>query len=247
MDLQAVARGSSDRHPRCHSSKGSPQAANQTAIYRQLDQWIGAGVLQSVVAEGCSGELTRESKIKFNGWSLPELSVASKKMGFDQIVASVPQKLEAKFGDRVHTLCGDDDALIREHLMALSDLRGNFMFLARLVQYQKDPVRAKNYLEGVIDLYKLPKDTTISQAIKRLGAELSQVQARVRRVIDQRNAKAFQVFKPQKAEIWQLYTVACTRKGWFDCLRLADLAALWLSPSDTKTRTRLSCLIRSMA
>ena len=100
-------------------AKELPQAANQTAIYQQLDQWVKAHLLDTVIAEGCSGELTINSNIRFNGWSVQDLASVAHAPGFDQdVISHVPMKLEAKYGDQVRTICGDDEDLLQKKLAA---------------------------------------------------------------------------------------------------------------------------------
>lgn len=183
-----------DTHDRA-KARAMPQVTNQIAIYRQLDEWIGAGALKTLVAEGCSGELTRASKLRINGWSVGELEAESKKPHYDEIVTSIPEKLEAKYGEKLRTLCGDDDALIREQNLTSSDIRGTFGFLSRLMQFKNDPGRVRNYLDGVIELYKLPKTTTSGQAVIRLKTELRNAIGRFRAVIEKRNEQAVSVIR----------------------------------------------------
>ena len=184
-----------DTHDRA-KAKALPQAPNQTAIFRQLDSWVGSGALKALVAEGCTGELNRSSKARFNGWSIHDLEAVSTQPHFDdEIVASIPEKLEAKYGGKLRTLCGDDDALIREHLMAFSDVRGTYGFLSRLLQLKNDPARARNYLDGVIELYKLPKTTTQEQAVSRLKTELHVAVERLKSALDKRNQKVVSVIQ----------------------------------------------------
>src|SRR6185437_3063520 len=51
-------------------SKTLPQYENQTAIYDQLKTWISSGKLKTVIAEGCSGEMTPKTDAHFNGWNM---------------------------------------------------------------------------------------------------------------------------------------------------------------------------------
>jgi hypothetical protein len=165
-------------------SKSLPQYDNQSAIYGQLNAWISAGKLKTVVAEGCGGSL---NYVHFNGWDLTALKAASSSKSYDSILTSIPLKLEAKYGDKIHTLCGDDEALIKQNSLAFSDARGELGFLTRLVQNQNNPDRAKLYLDGVIDLYHLPAGTTIPQAIARLKLELQKSVDQVEQGIQKRN------------------------------------------------------------
>ena len=177
------------------SSKKLPQYANQTAIYEQLNSWISAGKLKTIIAEGCGGQSTSHSNseatfktdVHFNGWDLAALKAASTSENYDSILTSVPLKLEAKYGDKIHTLCGDDEALIKKNSLAFSDARGELGFLTRLEQNQNNPDRAKLYLDGVIELYRLPAGTTIAQAITRLKSELQKSVDQVEQGIQKRN------------------------------------------------------------
>ena len=165
-----------------------PQAANQTAIYRQLDAWIASGNLSEIFAEGCEGELDAKSDLAINGWKIADLASLSAQPGYDQIVTSVPLKLEAKYGDKLRTLCGDRPALIRQNQLAFSDARGAVGFLSRLMDKKTSDSRAKDYLDSVIGLYKLPSTTTRAQAIARLKVELRASVRSVRELIEKRNA-----------------------------------------------------------
>jgi hypothetical protein len=180
------ADASVDTHARSKAA-GLPQAANQTAIFRQLDRWVRRGSLRTIVAEGCQGELDRASPVKFNGWSVRELEAESGRPGFDAIVASVPEKLEARYGTRLRVVCGDDPSLIREHQLALSDLRGAYGFLTRLDQYRDDPAKTRLYLGGVIEAYHLAPDTTAAQARERLKKALREGMERMHQALDRRN------------------------------------------------------------
>ena len=176
-------------------SRDLPQYENQHAIYQQLDDWAKKKFLSGVVAEGCEGDLEKAPKI-FNGWTLADLKQAAVKPEFDEILTSVPFKLEAKYGADLLTTCGDDEALIRENLLAVSDQRGTVGYLLRLVQYSKDPVRVKLYLDGAIETFKMPAGTTVLEAIERLKVELKKVVARMLESVEKRNAKVVEtVFK----------------------------------------------------
>lgn len=168
-------------------SQNIPQRQNQTAIYQQLEVWIAAKKLKVIFAEGCSGEIDEQFGQKFNGWSLEDLRKASKDKNFSQIVSHVPLKLEAKFGTALNTLCADEPALIKANDLAFSDARGALGFLTRLHQYKDDPKRAKTYLDGVIELYKLSPSTSIDQAMQRLKADLKSSISRAKSYIEERN------------------------------------------------------------
>lgn len=184
-----------DTHDRAQA-KLLPQAAHQAALYLKLDEWIAHGKLGAVVAEGCSGELSRESTVQFNGWTVAELEKQTGKPGYaGEIVGSVPQKLEAKYGARLKTICGDDDALVKAHLLAFSDVRGTLGFLSRLIENKGNPAKARTYLDGVVELYQMPKATTYDQAVKRTRTEAGQAYLRLKDALDRRNRRAVQAVR----------------------------------------------------
>lgn len=173
------------------ASKSLPQYPNQAAIYNQLNKWIASGKLKTIIAEGCGGqtnlEMNSKTSARFNGWGIPALKADLSSKSYDDILTSIPLKLEAKYGDRIHTLCGDDDALIKKNALAFSDARGELGYLSRLEQYKADPERVKLYLDGVIELYHLPASTTIDQAITRLNIELQKSVDQIDQWIQKRN------------------------------------------------------------
>ena len=164
-----------------------PQQKNQTAIFRQLDAWIEKGKLKEIFAEGCSGELNSQSTIAFNGWTMPELIAAREQDMFLDIVTSIPMKLEARYADKLKTVCGEDEELVKETSLAFSDARGIAGFLSRLEQLKANPEAAKTYLEGSIQVLSLPKETTINQATMKLRERLTYILKRINDSIERRN------------------------------------------------------------
>ncbi len=169
------------------AARSYPQSKNQTAIYEQLDRWIGERKIKEIYAEGCTGVLNGQSSIGFNGWKIDDLKAASKSAGYPEIVSSVPLKLEAKYGDALHTVCGDDESLVKENNLAFSDARAAIGFLSRLLQYRNDSVRRQPYLDGVIQAYKMDPATTTTQAIERMKTELKSAVARAKSAVEKRN------------------------------------------------------------
>lgn len=172
-----------------------PQEKNQTAIYRQLDRWVGKGQLKEIYAEGCTGELDFKSKVSFNGWTIRDLKKASKKPFYPQILTSIPLKIEAKYDKAVLTLCGDDEELVKENNLAFSDARGTMGFLTRITQYKDDPKRRKVYVDGAIELYKMPPSTSVDQVIAKLKTELGSAVQRAKDTIEKRNQKLVQTIQ----------------------------------------------------
>jgi hypothetical protein len=178
-------------------SRSLPEYNNQTAIFRQLNSWISSGELNTIIAEGCGGDPgSAQSALatqRFNGWDLASLKAQLKSPEYESILTSVPLKLEAKYGNALHVVCGDDESLIKKNALAFSDARGEVGFLTRLEQYKNDPLRAKNYLDGVIELYHLPQSTTIPTAIQRLDQELQKSISETELWIQKRNEHLVEV------------------------------------------------------
>ncbi len=179
-------------------SKPLPQEKNQTAIFNQLDQWVVKKQITEVYAEGCVGELDETSNLNLNGWTIADLKSQLKQPNYPQLLASAPMKIEAKHAQGVRTICADDEKLIREGNLALSDARGILGFLTRLEQHKNEQVRAKTYLDGVIELYKLPAKTTVSQAVQKLKTELKSSVQRLKTSLEKRNAVAVEKIKGSK-------------------------------------------------
>lgn len=139
-----------------------PQERNQTAIYKQLNEEVKGGRLDLIVAEGCSGEINEDFKVSFNGWDLESLRGQAQTRGYEKIVTHVPLKLEARHGDKLLTICGDDEALIQEGNMRMSNLRGWVGFRSRLSE-TGDPEKVKLYAETAASLLKEPKETPVDQ------------------------------------------------------------------------------------
>ena len=176
-----------------------PQAANQAQIYRQLEEWLQQKKIDTVIAEGCEGEIDATStppfKTVFNGWSMDELKKKASDPGFADIATHAVVKLEAKYGTSVRSLCGDSEAEMKNTEIALSDARGDAGYLGRLMQNQKDPQAqaAKTYLEGTIDALKLKPQTTVPEAIAALKKDLKKVIQQFLEADHRRNEKAVEV------------------------------------------------------
>lgn len=140
-----------------------PQEQNQTAIYKTLSELVKKKQLDVLVGEGCEGEIDGTFKTAFNGWTVQDLEKQAQTKGFDRIVTHVPMKVEARWGDKVVTLCGDDEGLIKESQLHLSNLRGWMGFWVRLNEAKPGDEKLKLYAEAAADLLKVPKDTKIEE------------------------------------------------------------------------------------
>lgn len=136
-----------------------PQEKNQTAIYHFLEEGVKRKDLQVVVSEGCEGEINADFKPTFNGWDFSALKGQAQQKGYDKIITLVPLKIEAKYGDKISTLCGDNEALIQEGNMRVSNLRGWMGFYVRLNEFKDNPEKLKLYSDSAAELLKVPKDT----------------------------------------------------------------------------------------
>lgn len=176
-----------------------PQKQNLEAIYRQIDAWIRAKKVTEVVAEGCTGEIDSKSTYKVNGWTLPDLKLAKGQAEFPEIVTSVPMKLKAAHPEQVHVPCGDNEALVKEQLLAFSDARGDLGYLSRILQYKDDPAKVKSYLADVIGILKLPETASVNDAVDALKTDLKKTIDRIHETIERRNANLVSVIEGAKA------------------------------------------------
>ena len=167
--------------------KPHPQSRNLESIYLQLEKWVKAGKISTLLTEGCSGTLDEKSSFQVNGWSLQDLAREKSKPGYSRIETSVPLKLKAKFGSRLQTLCGDNEALIREQLLGFSDARADVGYLTRIQEYQNDPAKLKPYLEDVIGQLKLPGDSDATRVRNALRSDLKKTVQGIRATLEKRN------------------------------------------------------------
>ena len=181
-----------------------PQEKNQTAIYKVLEEGVKRKELQLVVSEGCEGEINSEFKPAFNGWDYGALKSQSQQKGYDKIITLAPLKLEAKYGDKVTTICGDSDALIQEGNLRLRNLRGWMGFYVRLSESKNDPEKSKLYSESAADLLKIPRDTPHEKLIGQIKDRLKEELEAFRKSLDSRDdffVKALQDHEFSKAAL----------------------------------------------
>ncbi len=149
-----------------------PQEKNQSAIYIALADRIKNKKLDLVVAEGCEGEINDDFTTVFNGWDLATLKQQAQTKNFTRVVSHVPMKLEARFGEKILTVCGDDDKLIQEGLVRLSNLRGWAGFYSRLSELTSDTDRQKLFAESAAGVLKIDKDTPIPELVPKIKDKL---------------------------------------------------------------------------
>ena len=182
---------SADTRTEIAQSMEAPQHDNQLAIFIQLDRWVRNKKAIQMYAEGCAWpqDITMSSSDKFNGWTVADLSKKADDLNFADIMTNIGYKISARWKNQARVRCGDDSDAMKSNLRAFSDARGILGYLTRLEQNRKNPEGAKIYLEGVVELYHLSKDTTVDQAIFRLNLELKKSVDAIEHWIDVRNQR----------------------------------------------------------
>jgi hypothetical protein len=182
---------------KAHPEKKLPAAQNQKEIYLALEQWVKDKKIDTVLAEGCEGEINSSFKPAFNGWTIQDLSKQSSKPAYDDIATHAVLKLEAKLGKQVRSMCADDLDLVKKSQMALSDLRADVGFWTRLKENEKNPAKQKIYLEGVIESFHLKKDATSDDAIKAVKDDLKKTFTQFQSLSSQRDFKMLETLKSE--------------------------------------------------
>jgi hypothetical protein len=164
-----------------------PQERNQTTNYKTLSDMVKKKKLQVVVAEGCEGEINSSFTPVFNGWSIQDLAKQSQTRAFPKIITNVSMKLEARWGNRLLTVCGDNDKLIREGNLRLSNLRGWMGFWTKLSEGKADPDKLKLYSEAAADLLKIPKTTPLDQIQTKIKESFKEEMELFKKSLEERN------------------------------------------------------------
>ncbi len=164
-----------------------PHERNQTAIYQALNELVKKKKVQLVVGEGCQGEINSEFKTAFNGWDYEALKKQSQTRGYPRILSHVPLKLEARHGDKLLTLCGDDEKQVQEGNLRISNLRGWLGFWSRLKEHKGDADKLKLYSEAAADLLKVPKDTSQEELQAKIKDRIKDELEQFRKSLNLRN------------------------------------------------------------
>lgn len=172
-----------------------PQEKNQTAIYHLLEDGVKRKELQLIVAEGCEGEINASFVTSFNGWDYSSLKAQCLQKNYDRIITLQPLKVEAKYGDKINTLCGDNDELVREGLLRISNLRGWEGFYTRLSESSADAEKIKLYSEGAADLLKVPKDTPVDKLLPLIKDRIKSELQAFYKSLDDRNTSFVKVLQ----------------------------------------------------
>jgi carboxyl-terminal processing protease len=161
-----------------------PQDRNQNAIFEQISTWIQSQYIKSVVVEGCEGQLVSTPDVAYNGWSLNDLR---DQKNLESAQTHVGLKILSRFKNAANVECGDDLNLIREHQLALSDIRGLAGFKMRIEQSNLSPQQRAQFISGLRDVLKLPKKSKEELIFKRLDQELKLSIERFEDLIRKRN------------------------------------------------------------
>ena len=160
------------------SGKKLPQYENQVDIFLKLRKQIENKEIDTVIAEGCEGDIDKNFKYEHYGWSYEKLKINYKSKMYHEIMAHIPLKLEVLFQDKLKTICGDKTELLKQNAMAFSDLAGYSGFYTRLLQYKNDNNKKlfNKYAEAIlinnienkeVDPIQFTYDKTV-QAIKNI-------------------------------------------------------------------------------
>lgn len=171
-----------------------PQEKNQIAIYKHLADRIKKNNLQMVFSEGCEGEINKDFKAEFNGWDYDSLHNISQTRAYEKVLTLIPLKLEARFDDKIHTVCGDSEKLIQEGNLRLSNLRGWMGFWVRLHE-QNPEEKDKLYSEAAAELLKLPKSTPKDQILPKIQEHLKEELAAYKKSLYDRDAEFVKAIK----------------------------------------------------
>ena len=136
-------------------SKELPQFANQYSLYKKIESYLVEDKNTVVLAEGCSNKkINHHFKQQFNGWTVSLLKEKLADKNFEYILAPIPMKIAAKFPD-VEVICSDSEKLIKENLLAFSELKGHINFYLKF-KSSKGTKRYTQFIEAYRELY--PKE-----------------------------------------------------------------------------------------
>ena len=117
---------------------------------------------------------------------------------YNEILAHVPMKIEAKYKQKVLTLCGDDETLIKKHNLAFSDSRAAIGFYNRIYQFRNDPKKVGSWLKAFAETYKMDHVPTVDEALKRSKENLKAAVGVIRDLFEKRNQHFVNAIKNSK-------------------------------------------------
>ncbi len=174
-----------------------PQEKNQSAIYIALADRIKNKKMDLLLAEGCEGEINEKFTGVFNGWDIETMKKQAQTKAFQKIISHVPMKLEARFDEKILTLCGDNDKLIQEGLVRLSNLRGWAGFYGRLTEPTSDVERQKLFAESAAGVLKIDKETPITELVPKIKEKIAEELEAFKKSLNERNDSFVKVLQGQ--------------------------------------------------
>jgi hypothetical protein len=176
-----------------------PQFENQFSIFKQLERMPDR---KTWIVEGCEGEIKKGFQPVFNGWSLSDVEKKLEQEGnIDLIMTHIGLKGEAVYQEQLKVQCGDNNKLVKEHLLVLSDIRGLIGYRLRIDQLQNSPTQRQAYLEALQKVLKV-KATQDPQAdeketLKRLDNEIRESLKKYTSLINKRNLAFVQAIQKE--------------------------------------------------
>ncbi|MCB9091345.1 MAG: hypothetical protein H6621_10095 [Halobacteriovoraceae bacterium] len=119
-------------------SKKLPQFSNQQQIYDYLAENIKEKKIQTVLTEGCEGEINDKFGEDFYGWKMNDLKKLIHEPYYSEVLGHIGMKIKAAFDGDVNVYCGDNLDLVRNHQLVMSEIRGHLGFFLRLKQFQSE-------------------------------------------------------------------------------------------------------------
>ena len=101
--------------------KNDPRFTNQLDIYKYATELLTTVPIPKsslVIAEGCKGKIDESFVKSFNGWNMSKLQTWREHEDFASIMAPVAMKIKTMY-PKVDVECGDDEELIKKHLLVL--------------------------------------------------------------------------------------------------------------------------------
>ncbi|HEY8272741.1 MAG TPA: hypothetical protein VIG33_17740 [Pseudobdellovibrionaceae bacterium] len=161
-----------------------PQDKNQKAIFEEMSSWIRSHYIKNLIVEGCEGQLAAASDLRFNDWSLNDLNGQK---NIENAQTHIGLKILSLSKGAINVECGDNLALIKEHQLALSDIRGLAGYKLRLEQANLPLKNRASFVAGAKEALKLPKDTKEDLVLKKLNEELDTVISHFESLVSKRN------------------------------------------------------------
>ena len=144
-----------------------------------------------IISEGCEDEITNDSSLNFNSWTIKKLFKEKNNKNYSDIITLIPLKIKAKFGDDIKVVCGDNNELIKKHQISLSNIRGFYGFYLRLSQYEKGTDKYKKYLKSLETIEKQKISDPITYCINKIKLNINEYN----KILSERNDSFIKTIK----------------------------------------------------